>query len=430
MRDIALILSLAFLVPLAVPFPLAGLFAWEWLSIMNPHRMAYGFAQEQPLVMVVALVTIVSWLMSKDRANLRMSTFLVLLVAFSLWISLTTLFAPVPGVSAPLWDRNIKTMLLAVMILAIVTNRVRIHGFVWILVISLGYFGVKGGAFVILTGGSSIVFGPPASMIADNNQLALALIMVLPLINYLRLHTEHKWLRWGITGVMALTFVGAVGSYSRGAIVALAAILGYLWLKSRSKIVTGAAVLVFAAVGLTLMPQQYMDRLRTIEDPMADESFRGRIDAWQVAWETAKEHPLGAGFDGPRQAVIWNSYLPDKTARASHSIYFMVLGEHGFIGLGLYLMIFLVAWRNLQRAYAMAADDESLRWARDLAFGLKVSMVGFLVGGAALPMAYYDGFFSLLALSACLVRVVQDQRAPAAKAPRLLRAAAPSPARA
>jgi probable O-glycosylation ligase (exosortase A-associated) len=279
---------------------------------------------------------------------------------------------------------------------------------------------VKGGGFVLLTGGNYIVFGPPDTMIHDNNSLALALIMVLPLLNYLRQHTANRWIRYGIMGAMFLTFAGAIGSYSRGAILALGAILGFLWLRSRAKIVTAPILVCLLLVGVMAMPAKYMDRLSTFENVMEDESFRGRLDAWEVAWETAKDRPLGAGFDGPRQPEVWNEYLPDRTARASHSIYFMVLGEHGFIGLGIYLAILFVCWRNLQRIRKMAAGSDELVWARDLALALEVGIVGFLVGGAGLPMAYYDGFFALLAMTTCLARVVQEQCEPL-KAPRTAR---------
>jgi hypothetical protein len=91
----------------------------------------------------------------------------------------------------------------------------------------------------------------------------------------------------------------------------------------------------------------------------------------------------------------------------------MVLGEHGFIGLGIYLLICAVCWRNLQRVRKLTAEKGEVKWAHDLGFALQVSMVGFLVGGAALPMAYYDGFFTLLAMTTALLRLVQTAAAPA-----------------
>jgi putative inorganic carbon (HCO3(-)) transporter len=79
---------------------------------------------------------------------------------FAAWITLTTAFAPAPDVTTPLWNRNIKTMLLVILIMLGITNRVRLEGLIWIVVISIGYYGVRGGAFVILTGGAYRVFGP------------------------------------------------------------------------------------------------------------------------------------------------------------------------------------------------------------------------------------------------------------------------------
>jgi O-antigen ligase len=120
-------------------------------------------------------------------------------------------------------------------------------------------------------------------------------------------------------------------------------------------------------------------------------------------------------------------YLPEAKPRASHSIYFMVLGEHGFVGLGLYLLMIFAAWRNLVRIPKLCRDRPDLLWASDLARSLQVSVIGFLVGGAALPMAYYDGFLVLLAAGAVLRALVEQQvgtvkktlvwRKPAAAAP-------------
>jgi probable O-glycosylation ligase (exosortase A-associated) len=339
---------------------------------------------------------------------------MVLIILFSLWISITTYFAPVPEATEPLWDRNIKTMLLLLLIMTGISNRIRLHGLVWIVVISIGFWGVRGGGFTILHGGNYRVFGPPASMIEDNNSLALALIMVLPLFNYLRLHTRARWLRWGIVASMIPVLASIIGSYSRGGVIAMGAMLFFLGLKSRARVATLFIGAVAVSATLLIMPDKYFQRVETIGNAEEDSSFQGRVDAWTVAWRVALDHPLGAGFDGPRQDQVWNQYLPNKESRASHSIYFMVLGEHGFIGLGLYLLILLTAWRNLSRVIKLTRDRPEMLWAKDMAAALQVSMLGFMVGGAALPMAYYDGFLTLLAMTVPL-RAVIEARVPAAR---------------
>ncbi|MHB1207210.1 MAG: putative O-glycosylation ligase, exosortase A system-associated, partial [Rhodospirillaceae bacterium] len=318
-----------------------------------------------------------------------------------------------PDATYPLWDRNIKTMVLLFTIMAVVATRITLEGLVWTLVISIGYFGLKGGAFMVLTGGNYIVFGPSNSMIADNNALALALVMTLPLMNYLRVHTRRGAIKIGLVVGMLMTLAAAIGSYSRGGLIAMAVMLGFLWLRGRAKMATAALAVVAVATAWMFMPAKYMERIGTINELQDDSSFQGRLDAWQVALGVASDSVVGAGFDGPRQGAVWRRYLPEAEPRASHSIYFMVLGEHGVIGLVIYLGMCAAAWLNLSRVLGLTRKRPDMLWANDLARACQVAMVGFLVGGAALPMAYYDGFLVILAIGACLRRVVEEAGAPA-----------------
>lgn len=427
MRDIALAMVLAVLLPLAFRFPFVGIYLWEWMALKNPHRLVYSFAQGQPFNMVIAGVTLIAWVFWKEKSKTGFTALMAMVLLFSAWMSLTTVFAPAPEFSTPLWDRNIKTMLLVVLIMLGISTQVRLEGLIWIVVISLGYYGVRGGGFVILTAGAHRVFGPGQTMIEDNNSLALALIMTLPLMNYLRMHARHRLLRLGMLGAMGLVLAAIVGTYSRGGVVAMAAMLGFLWLKSRGKLATGLIGAVAVTATLMFMPAKFFDRLSTINNVQEDSSFQGRVDAWMVALGVAQDRVLGAGFDGPRQPAIWNQYRPGADARASHSIYFMVLGEHGFIGFAIYLMICFLAWRNLARVIALTRDKPEILWAQDMAAALQVSMVGFLVGGALLPMAYYDGFLTVIAMSAPL-RALVDAKYATAERPKWLRLRTPAPA--
>ena len=88
------------------------------------------------------------------------------------------------------------------------------------------------------------------------------------------------------------------------------------------------------------MPEKFWNRMNTIQNTQPDASMHGRIVAWQVAYKYANDHfPFGAGFYAPQLASIFNSYFPMEETHAAHSIYFQVLGEQGYIGLTIYLMI-------------------------------------------------------------------------------------------
>jgi probable O-glycosylation ligase (exosortase A-associated) len=125
---------------------------------------------------------------------------------------------------------------LALAISATATNKVRIHAIIWVVVVSLFYYGAKGGIFTLMSGGGNIVLGPMKSIIRDNNHLALALLMVLPLANYVRMDTKKWWLSVGILAAMGLCVVSILGSYSRGAYLAMAVLAVVAWWRSKNKL--------------------------------------------------------------------------------------------------------------------------------------------------------------------------------------------------
>ena len=273
----------------------------------------------------------------------------VLLVVFAIWISITTYFALQRNFSYEIWDRTIKTLLLAVAIITIATNKARSQAIVWGTVLSLAYFGVKGGGFVLLTGGRHHVYGPDNSMISDNNALGLALVMVLPLINYLRETSEKAWVRICLLGAMGLTLVAIIGTYSRGALLALGVAGAAYAIKSRSGIIPlvlgGLVVLALPS----LVPSEWFDRMHSINSYDSDSSFEGRVEAWRTSVNLARERVTGGGFSSVNLDWVAQHFESPgslRVGRAAHSIYFEVLGDHGFLGLALFLMLLAAAWYN------------------------------------------------------------------------------------
>ena len=407
-RDLVFLVSMFGMLPVAFVAPHAGVLLWGWFAIMNPHREAWNVASLLRINLVIALVTIVAWFVSREPKRLPLDTTVILLLIFGGWITLSTLMAVNPPTAWHLWGRTVKTLIFILMIIIIMQSRVRVHSFMWIVAVSLGYWSVKGGLFFIISGGQYRFWGPEQSMIYDNNSLALALVMVLPIMNYLRLQSAHKYIRFGLAAGMLTTVISIVISYSRGGLLGLMAALGFLWLKSRAKLVTLMVLVPLLGAGIIFAPPQWHERMSSLENITEDPSFISRWEAWQVNFKYAVDHPFfGAGFNGTHSYQIFQRYLPTFTARrVAHSIYFQVLGDHGFVGLGIYLMIVLVAWRNANWIIRNTRKRPDLAWAHDLAAMLKVSLVAFLVAGAALSMSYYDTYFALVAMIAITRRQV------------------------
>jgi putative inorganic carbon (hco3(-)) transporter len=409
-RDIILVLATLGLLPLCFRYPAVGAICWAWFSLMAPHRLVYGFAYGQQFNFILAAVTLTGWLLSGDRKRWTPDLAPKLILLFILWSTLNTTFAPFQDNAWFHWEQTVRSWALVFLVLCVVNTKVRIHAFIWIIVISLGFYAVKGALFTINSGGGFAVFGPPMTMISDNNALALAIVMTLPLLNYLRMHTKARALQLGLGAAIFLEIVTALGSQSRGAAVALAVVLGMLWTTTRRKLLYGFAGLFLVVGALSLMPSGYFDRLHTMENADTDSSFMGRVIAWRVAVNVAKDYfPFGAGFDGPAHPVIFHTYYPGHPALVAHSIYFEVLGDQGFIGLSIYVLILVLGFWNCVIVMRSTRSNRAVAWAYDLAKMIFIGLVGFSVGGAALSMAYFDGFVMLIAVSSTL-RELMDSR--------------------
>jgi probable O-glycosylation ligase (exosortase A-associated) len=397
--------------PFILKRPAWGVMMFAWLSLMNPHRLTYGAAYDFPFAAIVAVVTLASLAASRQQKNLPLNSFTVTLLLFAAWMTLTSCFALEPDRAWREWNRVMKTYgMIMLTMMALRTER-DIREMAWMVALSLGFYGMKGGIFTVLSGGSSHVYGPDDSYIADNNALALALITILPMIWYLQMQATRRYLRLALTALAALTLIAAAGSYSRGALLAGGAMLAFLWLKSRNKIRTGLALVLAAPLVFMVMPEQWFGRMQTIDNYQTDDSAMGRINAWHFAVNVAESHPLGGGYS-VFTPNMFRLYAPEPlNHHAAHSIYFQVLGEHGFVGLALFLLMLAFAWRTGSRVIALCHDRPDLKWARDLAAMGQVSLIGYAVGGAFLTMAYYDLWYYIVALLVVVERLLAQQAA-------------------
>lgn len=397
MRDAVVISAVLFLGFWALANPAVGVMLWTWLSLMNPHRYAW-IASELPLALISVAVTLAGIVLSTDRKRLPVNAVTVTLGLFVAWFCVTHQYALYEKDAAELLVKNLKIQFMIFITLLVLHSKAHIHTFLWVIVGSLGILGAKGGLFTLATGGAYRVWGPPDSYIEGNNEFALALIMLIPLMHYLAHDTEKKWLRNGLWAMIGLCAISALGSHSRGALLAIAAMTFYLWLHAKNKLPFGIALFFMAAGMLAFMPSAWDERMSTIASYEKDASAMGRINAWWMAWNLATDRFFGGGF-AIYEPAVFARYAPDPLdVHAAHSIYFQVLGEHGFIGLGLYLLVWLLTWRTANWIRRSIAEHPDMEWAGRLAAMCQVSLVGYAVGGAFLSLAYWDLPYDILVI--------------------------------
>lgn len=393
MRSYALLLAILAALGMTVRNPFVGVLLWTWLSLQSPHMDAWGIVNSVPTNLIVAVVTILSLAFSKENKLPPSGAITATLIAFMVWMTFNSFFAYDPSWSWPIWDRTWKIFLLGLLVAATAHNRTRMHAILWVAVISLFFYGVKGGVFTITTGGHNHVLGPGNTIIADNNQLAVALLMSLPLANYLRIHTLDKRIKAALLAGIILTVIAVLGTYSRGAVIGLGALGALFLLRTRNKILYLMLAAIVLGFAINFMPDQFFDRVNSMNDLQTDASFQGRLMAWQVSFHYAVDHfPFGAGFYGTQLPGVFHTYFPGQDTHAAHSIYFQVLGEHGFPGLAIYLILIASAFLLCFRIIGKARKKPETQWIADMAVALQASLFVFCVAGAGLSMAYYDLF--------------------------------------
>ncbi len=402
MRDLVLFGVILAILPVAVVRPFVGVLLWSWISFMNPHMMGWSFVSAMPLAQMAFIATVIGCVVAREPRRLPLNAVTVLLVILLGCMTLTSFTAlNQPATVWAHWDKVMKIILGLLLTAALLTDRLRIHALVWLMVIALCYFGVKGGAFTLLTGGSHIVLGPPNTIIGDRNHLAVALLVTLPLMNYLRLHSAHRAVRIALAAGMVLMLFSVVGSQSRGALVALAATALFFWFRSRSKILGGVVLAVTVAGAIAFMPDSWTERMQTIKTYQEDQSAMGRVDIWLTAIEIVKDRPwTGGGFRAVYSAEIVDRYTPGTFARADHSIWFEALGEHGIPAFLVWLSIIAAGVLYSMHITRLARDRPDLKWAYDLARMSQVSVVAYCSGGTFLSLAYWDFFWTLLVIVA------------------------------
>jgi len=428
MRDLALVAVIGPLLLWSLKRPEIGAYLWAWLSVMNPHKLAFGFAHNFPFAQAAAGVTLFAFLVAKGRKPFPGSTLTTIYLCFLVWMCVTTVFAiGDPIMVRDRWIFVMKIHLMMLVTLMLLRGRKQIEILLAVVVGSVAFFGIKGGAWTIATGGGGRVWGPPGGMIEGNNELAVALTMLAPFLFYFYQTVKMRWLRLALAVSMVLIAFSVLGSQSRGAFVALTAMSIVLGLKSKHPVRACLLILFVGLLAVGFMPDSWSLRMDTIQDYTADSSAMSRLWTWITLWNLAVDHPIvGAGF-GTDTLEVFARYAPTEPpydifagrVYVAHSIYVQVLSEHGFVGLFLYLMLGAAIWIQASRVAKRAQLDPEFRdWAPLLMRMTQVGLAGFAAGGAFLSLVHLDVTFYLMGAVILVDRTMRERiKVPDARLP-------------
>ena len=414
-RDIVVILIILLAAPITLFSPYFGVLMWTWIAYFNPHRYAWGLARWyfEP-AFLIAIPTLVGALFA--RKNIRIFTReTCLLAGLWLWMAFTTFYiSTVHEFARHVQDANFhlaqisKILLMTFVAILLVTSKGKLRCLVLVILASFGFRALFAAAFFVRTGGQYTIWGPENTFLSDNNDFGLALNMTIPMFFFMARAEPKVWMRIGLRFLMACVILCVIGTYSRGGLVGLGAVTLMLWAKSRQKII-GASLVAIALLCLVMFTTTaWKTRMNDFLHGHIDASAYSRLVAWGGAWNLVKEYPItGGGFDVFTDEAVFPQYAPQGARGAlygmnlrlhsSHSIYFGMLGEQGFVGLGLFLMLLGSSYASLQGLRKRAKTNRKVEWTVPYTHMFQVTLVAYMASGATLGRAYFDFFYQVIA---------------------------------
>lgn len=251
----------------------------------------------------------------------------------------------------------------------------------------------------------------------DPNDLGMLFVACVPMAAYLGSRGGLMGLRrlfW--TLVLGVLVYGIYLTDSRGALLALLAVLGvFVW--QRRGLFTAGALGVAAVAVLLALPSRFAEI-----DP-EEESAQGRVESWYEGLQMFREHPLfGVGPD------MYTDYNP----LTAHNSFVLVLAETGIVGFTLWLAFVAYGFRMMwagsrplgeldwEHEAAPAADGDAesalaeldaieagMAEGRAISLTLLLSLVGCFTAAFFLSRSYVVILYLLCAL---VLAQYEDQR--------------------
>ncbi|HYG10214.1 MAG TPA: O-antigen ligase family protein [Pyrinomonadaceae bacterium] len=246
------------------------------------------------------------------------------------------------------------------------------------------------------------VSGVVGGMFGNPNDMALHLVVMIPLAIGLLLSTRNL-LAKPLYAVCALLMVGGIiASFSRGAFLGLlgaSIVLGWK-LGRRNRLLMIVLVAIFVVALVALAPGEYTERLSTIGSVNRDASSSSRRDLLVRSIIVAIYNPVfGVG--------IGNFHIVSIRELVSHNAYTQVAAEMGLVAAVIYVSFIVVPIRRL--SVIEHATYATRRGSRIyyLSVGLQASLIAFMISSFFGSVAYQFSVYYLVGYAVALRRIYE-----------------------
>jgi O-antigen ligase len=399
----------------SVPFTGLVLFiAFYYLSPGDYIPILEG-AGLNKIAAALALVSVIWSNLSQGRPWMEFTIEANLLLLFVAVLVVGIPFSAWPGGSWGIFTENvIKTLLFVLLMTNVITSRNQLRTLVHVIVICATII-----ALVALSHYLSGMFDQWGRLIgygekeyANPNDLALGLLLIIPLAFLLLLEAKAIFLRCAYAGVIALMSLAILASMSRTGMVGLA-FLGTAWLLSMARktpmkaVIVMVAMIAVVATSVAMVPA-LADRFGSIFDDDKDDlgSKAARLEHMWDGLVIMVENPiLGVGMGQTPGAVYARHGNSGPHWEQIHNVYLQVAAEGGIIALALFIAMIISQTSRLKRAelaLMQGSDAGMVKWPRCM----RASIFTFIVCANFSPVAYNWFFYILLGLSGAALKLL------------------------
>jgi probable O-glycosylation ligase (exosortase A-associated) len=310
-----------------------------------------------------------------------------------------------------------KTIILAMVLVALVTNRRRLRVVLALYCVLVGYLAGSGvvqyleGNFQVRMHVDRLVGLTNASNNPDT--LGLTIATALPIVFLFTLKGNPAWMRWGMRALIVLLLIALLLTGSRGSLLTFVTMFVLALAVSRRRMLLLPAAAVLAAAIWVLLPPQYQARYETVDHLKHDESYQNRLISWDGGIHMFLHNPLTGIGIGNYVDANGAKYWPTKPRfyLDAHSLYFKILGELGLLGVITFTAFVATFFKVNARIRALLLEQgDAPPWLRFYPLACNLVIIGLLYCGYAYHDVYRSTWYFFAALSAALLLTLERER--------------------
>jgi len=388
-----------------------GVAAYLVMEYLQPGFRFPALAVVRPSLLITAAL-FVAWLLNvmQHRTRMVLNWQVKSYVVFILLAALSSFDAISTGKVLKTLMLMFKTLAIFFIIYSIVNTVPKLRQLIWTYVTLHLILGLMAFALFFTTGQRNMG-DLGGSFLGDENDAAMALLIMIPYTYFMFGQTKHKLIRVALIVSITLSSGAVLYSFSRGAFIGYASMMLYVWGNSQKKHLATVVLIIAAVTVMGVMPSTYWERIESTKNYGEEGSAQGRLDAWRGGVEMMLDKPLtGVGLGNFNRTYGTNYNTINTRWTAAHSMYIQFIAELGVPGLiFLALTIFLTfkTFRHIRRACRGRLEPEYVTL-NAIARGGECGFAAYLVATVFLNSMNHPHLWHFGAVAGCGILALKD----------------------